>query len=274
MRRIINCLVIVLAVCILSVSCKRGSDNESKISVTYETSECLITEDAYWIDRERELKLINERTDKFESQLFENKTKYHIQDTEYEFDVYLNFNPYDYLFDDRIKEFKMIQLFDEYGWKENKSNNFDIGFGKSSGESNTGRSFTYEYNDMTVVITLQYCETQSNEKTLSSFKYSFIKTDDPDQEYYAYIDRFPAPSNSVVCDMGATQKSEYLIDKDNNVYTSEDICILLSYVISWVDVKPEANPFIYTNVHFYNNEEEIKRLLQYDEITLLNLDGR
>lgn len=258
--------VLVFMCCI----CGCHSDDRVNESSALQTSVSESSENTYWIGRERERDLFLELSSQYKNKLNEGKEKYHIDAAKDEFDVYLTFDPEEfYEVSNGEDYFDLNALFEKYNWKEiTDSGNHDLGLG---GNPKDGRTYSYEYSDLTILLNMQFEELPDNVKVLRAFSYSFVKTDDLGQPYYSFIEENYAPSNNAVCDMGTTQKAECLIDKEFNVYTSRDICVLLSAVISWVDVKPEASPFLYLDVPHPMQSVEYRQALGFDLFEMLDL---
>lgn len=267
-------MVVVLSTLLFCVSgCSFvGHTNETNIS-TLQPSISETVENTYWIGREKEKELVLEISPQYINELNAGKQKYHVDAAEYEFDVYLSFDPEEYFQTvDNVTYFDLDGLLERYNWKEIDSTaTYDLGLG---GNSNFGRTFTYEYSDFTIIMKMQFIESDNGMNILNAFSYSFVKTENMGQPYYSFIDEFFAPSNDAVCDMGETQQPDCIIDKANKVYTSDDVCLLLSAVISWVEVKPEATPFLYLNVPYSTQSTEFRRLLGFDWFVMKDIKDK
>lgn len=269
MKRICGIFAIAFALLFCVSGCSFGGHTNETDITTLQSLNSTAVDNSYWAGREKEKELFLEINSQYKNELNAGKQKYHIDAAEYEFDVYLTFDPEEfYEVSNGEDYFDLNALFEKYNWKEiTDSGNHDLGLG---GNPKDGRTYSYEYSDLTILLNMQFEELPDNVKVLRAFSYSFVKTDDLGQPYYSFIEENYAPSNNAVCDMGTTPKAECLIDKEFNVYTSRDICVLLSAVISWVDVKPEASPFLYLDVPHPMQSVEYRQALGFDLFEMLD----
>ena len=262
MKRISGIFAIASALLFCVSGCSFGGHTNETDITTLQSLNSTAVDNSYWAGREKEKELFLEISSQYKNELNAGKQKYHIDAAEYEFDVYLSFDPEEYYQNVNDETFFDLDgLLERYNWKEIDSTaNYDLGLGGSG----FGRTFTYEYSDLTIIMKMQFIETANGINMLSALSYSFVKTENMEQPYYEFIDENYAPSNDAVCDFGETQLPDCIIDKANKVYTSDDVCLLLSAVISWVEVKPEGAPFLYLNVPHPLQSTEYRRVLGFD----------
>ena len=260
-----TCFSLIMSLILTIFLCGCLSDDVVKDETTTQES-TEVTHSNRWAGREKEEALYHEYLHNDILSTNENLRKYLIKVADYDFSVFTPEDPDEYFYknEDGNEVFDINSILDKYGWKEidNPHDGYGYDFDSSIEE---GRTYSYESGDMTILLQLGYVYISSEKNNyFYAFRYSFVKTGSLKEPYYNFMEPFRSPSNDAVCMINESQPPEYLIDEELQVSTSKDVCVLLTAVITWVDIKPEANPLHYFQVPWPNQSEDFRRYLGFD----------
>ena len=223
-----------------------------------------ITASSSEVDTEKEKQLFIEIDREYKDSLKEGLKEYHI-DNEEPFDIFLplDFEEYCTQLTDGATSFDLEKLLEDYGWREGSEfSGYRRGLNR---DPKDGRIYWYEYGDLTIELQILYdIEDEAETMHVCGFVYTFLQTQDMEKHYYIFNEVNYAPTDDSLFEFEGPYYYDYLIDEEKDVYTSKGICLLLACAISWVDVKPEAAPFLYQDIPYYDFGPEYRKSLQRD----------
>ena len=149
-----------------------------------------------------------------------------------ELDIYLPVDIKKYVDHDTMT-YDMYQVLDDYGWQ--KEDDY----------------YYYVVDDMMIKLSFQSIESSQTER----ITYDFVYKDDPEEYYYAYIGWFPTDNMVMSMRFLPGCQCDYLIKGSDDSFVTYEESIVLTYVISWVSVRPYTNPLIFVpHFAFYSND--------------------
>ncbi len=120
--------------------------------------------------------------------------------------------------------YDLYQVFEDYGWQE-------------------GDGYYYYVID-DLMVKLAYSTLDDSDTQLIT--YYFAYKDDPDENYYRYFGG--QTTDNVYFYMYSNSEPNYYIRTSDDLYVTYDECIVLTYIISWVSVRPYTNPFLFARL--------------------------
>ena len=210
------------------VSCNNtnASDSSGSSSIKQsETTNISLKETENSLNDNKEFQLSDYYSDDVLEELHKDKIKYSIK-SDYSnsprmLDFYLPANIEEYV-DHNEMTFDMYRVLDDYGWKK------------------TDEYYYYVIDDMMIRISMM-----ERDQKIILLQYDFVYKDNPEEYYYCYIESFPTCNISLEMDFRSYSVCNYLIKGREDLYVTYDQSIVLTYVFSWISVKPETNPIRY-----------------------------
>ncbi len=129
--------------------------------------------------------------------------------------------------------YDMHRVLDDYGWQ--KEDDY----------------YYYVVDDLMVKLSFQNSESSQTEW----ITYEFVYKDDPEKNYYPYLGWFPTDNMALEMEFLPGCQCDYLIEGSDDLYVTYEESIVLTYVISWVSVRPYTNPLIFVpHFVFYSDD--------------------
>ena len=139
-----------------------------------------------------------------------------------ELDFYLPIDIKKYVGHDTMT-YDMYQVLDDYGWQ--KEDDY----------------YYYVVDDMMVKLSFQLSENSQ----IRWITYEFVYKDDPEKYYYTYVGWVPTDNIELSMKFLPGCHCDYLIEESDGLYVTYEESIVLTYIISWVSVRPYTNPLIF-----------------------------
>ena len=122
--------------------------------------------------------------------------------------------------------FDLYRVLEDYGWQENDDFYF------------------YIIDDMMVKFSF-YESSNDNGNVIGGANYEFVYKDDVGQSYYQYFEYFPTSDFQVIFTFGSD--CDYKVVGQDSLCVTYEESIVLSYIISWISVRPQTNPLNYVS---------------------------
>ena len=165
-------------------------------------------------------------SDEVLEEIHKDKIKYTVHadfiDYDSDLDFYLPVDINKYVDHDNMT-YDMYQVLDDYGWQ--KEDDY----------------YYYVVDDLMVKLSFQNSESSLTEW----ITYDFVYKDNPEVYYYTYLEWFPTANMDLRIKHLPGCQCDYLIEGSDDSYVTYEESIVLTYVISWVSVRPYTNPLIF-----------------------------
>lgn len=206
-------------------------------NVTNSTSEISFFEkevaDSYNVDvsdepeeTDKEQKWSDYVSEELYEELHKDKIKYtvHIDYTSYETDLdfYLPVDINTYV-DCETMTYDMYQVLEDYGWQKGEDYYF------------------YIVDDLMIKMIFEISE----KNQIELVEYDFVYKDNPEKNYYTYINGFPTDNMELHINFLQGCDCDYLIEGSDDLFVTYDESIVFTYIISWVSVRPYTNPLVF-----------------------------
>ena len=155
-----------------------------------------------------------------------------------ELDFYLPVDIKTYVDHDNMT-YDMYQVLDDYGWQKEAD------------------YYYYVVDDLMVKLLFQVSESSQ----IEMIRYDFAYKDNPEECYYTYLGWHPTDNMWLLINFLPGCHCDYLIEGSDGLYVTYEESIVLTYIISWVSVRPYTNPLIFVP-HF---SIEINEYAQHDK---------
>ncbi len=233
-------LVFVMSVVFILSGCNRTIEESSETNTTgYETEVSESSSEETIDDTDplaKEWKWRDFFTDEVMEEIHKDKIKYTIhskyKNKHEELNIYLPDDIRKYVDHDTMT-YDMYQVFEDYGWQ--KEDDY----------------YYYVVDDLMIKLSFWIPESSQTEWIL----YEFVYKDDPEKDYYTFLGWVPTDNMALEMEFLPGCHCDYLIEGSDDLYVTYEESILLTYIISWVSVRPYTHPLIYVhNFDFYWDE--------------------